>query len=1692
MGICVCTTQPAPVVPSAIDGARCGSENGRVVSPYLFVPSNGGGFVKDTWRGLLMALIVAGLSLTRFRASGEDWPAYRKDAARSAVTTSQLDFPLGTAWVHRLSQPPRPAWPDCGRAFSIFDFDYAAMPVVAEGIVYLSSSADDTVYALDAADGSERWRYTAGGPVRFAPHIAQGRCYFSSDDGWIYCLDARTGEELWTRRLGGDDRMFLGNGRLISRWPSRSGVLVDGDTLYVVGGMWPSEGVAVYALDAKTGQVRWCNDTINAFYLPYPHDGLSLGGPTSQGYLLSEGTTLAMPTGEGSPALFDAVTGEFLHWDARPAGSTWGTLVDGFVATPARGWQPNLPVRLGETGLFRADGLAFFPLEGGRADYGRWNSYDRLPGSPREGLDRWRGQIAPIGGRNRAVFTGERFFASGSGELEALDASGDALERLWAIRHERIYSLALAGETLLAGSDGRVSAVDSRTGQILWQGRVDGQARGLAVAGGTLYVSTEQGTLFAFAPGHETTEEEPGTAVSKPLPPGYALVVGSDDTAVGERLAETGQWHVLVLLSDARAVREARTRLVSQGVYGRSIVVHPTSADGTLPYGDYFVDEVRVVGAASGICPSEIYRVLRPISGRIEFAELTGEERRAFVRRAGIAEQEFDGRVVTRGRLEGAFDWDSPAGVDQRVSWPLELLWFGSPGRQRILSRHRADLPPPVPAAGRVFHLGDGYVMAVDAYNGRELWSRYAPGYRHVAADDRHAYLGIGGAMMQLDAQTGRLQRIFGQVEPQVFSLDRPQTFSAESEDGRYGGTIGVRRTNSAVELHLTSQTPGQDDKDGWVMWFDFRPVEQRLLPSGPGAFPLIVDLKRGRLRRFTGFAAAPLPAVDLQATEDGYRLRIPLTELRRLTDHDPDSFDMVAELELYLQGDQRRMFHAAPLTQRRDAWRAGSATFVLRGPAGPSQAPLAAVDRAPRDQLPAHARNWGRVPQYERHDGNIPRLPVIPEGREELALRTNPFTGEQGERFFLRGYGCSGTVASATMNLVRSGTIGMYDLADDSGMRNLPGTRSGCRITLSPALGLLLSLEGTGDCFCPYNFPATVALSPARQRSHEDWAVFMDQARLGPMRQLALNFGAPGDRRDEQGQLWLGYPRAAMMYATGQSFGPFPQTISLPVSFDMAPHGGPYRRNANRVELENTNRPWITASGLEGVRGLQLSLIYHEPLTTVLASPVSVPPQIDGRLGATWSGDPGLPVAGNPGGLSDEGRVRVRYDQDNLYVGFARQALLDRRGNPQPWDPDTRFHILFKDTERAAYAQFQVGLDGTLRSQAVSSVVPLPRLSRADRDGTADDWRDRGVTLELGESRGSLRMAWSDQGILLDLRVPESAPDDFPRALRAQFANLEQERILELVVDTQERTAHVVRGKVLGPDGREREPTVFDELATTRMRRDLNQLRASETVEAEVQLYADQGYLVVEALLPVEALEPDTLAEPSLGFQLSAFDPEHPDGNLTSGSGARRDLLDSGSLLTVVPGEATSGPRRVTTADLRREWYGHVWNFQATRHEVPTGRWAGAARAEDGEFQVEMAIPRSLLEAVDLSLDRLLAQWGAAGDLTSNLAELDRRFRSRFVRIHTEPVPAEPASYRVRLHFAELEDLQPGQRVFDVHLQGRPVLESFDVVREAGGPRRAIRRDFRVSADQELRIEFVPRTGEPVISGLELLQSPH
>lgn len=87
--------------------------------------------------------------------------------------------------------------------------------------------------------------------------------------------------------------------------------------------------------------------------------------------------------------------------------------------------------------------------------------------------------------------------------------------------------------------------------------------------------------------------------------------------------------------------------------------------------------------------------------------------------------------------------------------------------------------------------------------------------------------------------------------------------------------------------------------------------------------------------------------------------------------------------------------------------------------------------------------------------------------------------------------------------------------------------------------------------------------------------------------------------------------------------------------------------------------------------------------------------------------------------------------------------------------------------------------------------------------------------------------------------------------------------------------------------------------------------------------------------------------------------------------------------------------------------------------------------------------------------------------------------------------------TYTVRLHFAEIYFNQPNQRVFDVAIQGLPVLTNFDIVATAGGPDIAIVETFPATADPNgtITISFTNGSANinwPKLSGLEIYTLPN
>ena len=76
---------------------------------------------------------------------------------------------------------------------------------------------------------------------------------------------------------------------------------------------------------------------------------------------------------------------------------------------------------------------------------------------------------------------------------------------------------------------------------------------------------------------------------------------------------------------------------------------------------------------------------------------------------------------------------------------------------------------------------------------------------------------------------------------------------------------------------------------------------------------------------------------------------------------------------------------------------------------------------------------------------------------------------------------------------------------------------------------------------------------------------------------------------------------------------------------------------------------------------------------------------------------------------------------------------------------------------------------------------------------------------------------------------------------------------------------------------------------------------------------------------------------------------------------------------------------------------------------------------------------------------------------------------------------PADGAGmFTVRLGFAAPPDDKPGQRIFDVKLNGAAVLKDFDIVKEAGSAKQAVWREFPVKLDRDLVLDLVARSETP------------
>lgn len=997
-------------------------------------------------RHILALTLLPILCVQTVRAG--DWPMYRGDARRSGYTSDSLPHELSPSWIYKPSHKPAPAWPRDER----MQFDWTTHVVVADGTLFFGDAVDGKVYARDAATGQEKWTFFTDGPIRFAPAVWKDRLFVGSDDGFLYCLSTADGKLI--RKLRGSPKTdrVLGNGRIISRRPVRGGPVIVDDVLYYAAGIWQSEGIYIHAIDPSSGKTRWTNDSSGGIYMAQPHGGaFAKSGVSAQGYLVADGQHLFVPTGRAVPAAFNRTDGKFKYYHLQANTKRGGT---------------------GTTAI-------------GRFVYNGGYSYEAETGTLRTKFGDGAIAASPDG----ILFSGANQLQAFKPILkDAKDRKGKAIKVLDHVAEWKIKlpaagtSLIVVGDTIVTGGDAVVSIVDRKSQEIELTITVDGKPYGLASANGRLYVSTDKGTIYCFArnqtkniisPKFEDSPYGERTIVAaaadeiirkSKITEGYCVDLGCGDGSLAFELAKRTKLRIVAIDSDTKNVEAARKKLDAAGLYGSRVTVHLgdlSKTDYPKHFANLVVSARSLTDGAKSVAAAEVRRLQRPYGGV------------ACLGKPGEMEPSIRGALAKAGSWSHLYsDPANTACSTDEIKGPLSVLWFRdvdvSPPQ-----RHGRG-PSPLFHEGRLFAEGMDELRAVDAYNGRTLWSFELPGVldaynadhivgtsatgSNLCAAGDSVYVRYEGQCFRLETATGK---VLGKFDAPKHKDGKPGRWGyLACEDGVLFGSVvneqhivrhAWRRADNEMKNLFTESVFlfAMDAKSGKLLWrYDAKEsIRNNAIAIGDGRVFLIDRklaeddlLSKATARRGEkGAAKAGHPTGEL--------IMLKAKSGKRVWDNDKDIFGTV--LVFSKQHDMLLMSYQ-------------STRFKLPSEVGGRMA----VFRASEGY-----RIWDKKMNYITRPLLNDQKIITQSGAWDL------LSGENVPFELKRSYGCGQIAASKHLLLFRSATFGYKDLSRNAGTENYGGMRPGCWINAVPAGGLVLIPDASSGCKCSYQNRSWMAL---------------------------------------------------------------------------------------------------------------------------------------------------------------------------------------------------------------------------------------------------------------------------------------------------------------------------------------------------------------------------------------------------------------------------------------------------------------------------------------------------------------------------------------------------------------------------------------------------------------------------------------
>lgn len=221
---------------------------------------------------------------------------------------------------------------------------YLSSPNVVDGTVYFGSG-DGNVYALDASNGNQKWKFQTGDVIHSSPAVADGILYVGSWDTYFYALETATGKEKWRFRTGDDPRIHNQIG-------IQSSALIANGTVY-----FGCRDSNLYALDARTGDKKWVFNNKGSWVIGSPvlkdgrlyfttsDSGLFHAVDAATGVEIYNLTFLwplfSSPAIAGNVLYIGSEEGKLLAVDLKGQQLTWSFQTDGSKANGATYTKPD-------------------------------------------------------------------------------------------------------------------------------------------------------------------------------------------------------------------------------------------------------------------------------------------------------------------------------------------------------------------------------------------------------------------------------------------------------------------------------------------------------------------------------------------------------------------------------------------------------------------------------------------------------------------------------------------------------------------------------------------------------------------------------------------------------------------------------------------------------------------------------------------------------------------------------------------------------------------------------------------------------------------------------------------------------------------------------------------------------------------------------------------------------------------------------------------------------------------------------------------------------------------------------------------------------------------------------------------------------------------------------------------------------